>query len=84
MRAWSGVYFIPEMLAFQQVPLDTPPSTELSARVDRWTSMTVWREPLDVISFLSFSLALFWLRRPARKAAGHENRVTFTSAVSSY
>jgi hypothetical protein len=63
MRVWSGVFFIPEMLAFQQVPPGTPASAALSARVERWTSMTVWREPLDVISFLSFSLALFWLQR---------------------
>ena len=63
MRGWSGVYFIPEMLASQQVAPDTPPSAALSERVSRWTGMTVWREPLDVISFLSFSLALFWQRR---------------------
>ena len=42
---------------------NAPASADLSARVERWASMTVWREPLDVVSFLSFTLALFWLRR---------------------
>jgi hypothetical protein len=37
MRVWSGLFFIPEMLAFQQVPLDEAPSAALAARVARWT-----------------------------------------------
>jgi hypothetical protein len=63
MRVWSGLYFIPEMLAFQKVPLDSPPSAELSARVSRWTFWTWFREPLDIISFLCSLLALHALRR---------------------
>jgi hypothetical protein len=63
MRVWSGLFFIREMLAFQQVPLDAPPSAELSARVARWTYWTWFREPLDIISFLCSLLALYWLRR---------------------
>ena len=39
MRAWSGLFFIPEMLAFQQVPLDSAPSPELIARVESWTTV---------------------------------------------
>jgi hypothetical protein len=70
MRVWSGVFFIPEMLAFQQVPLDSAPSTELGARVDRWTAQTVWREPLDVLSFVCFLRAFFWFKRPS--GAAHE------------
>lgn len=57
MRVWSGFYFIPEMLSFQKVPLDAAPSAELSARVSRWTFLTMFREPLDVISFLTWLLA---------------------------
>ena len=57
MRVWSGFYFIPEMLAFQKVPLDAPPSPELVARVSRWTFLTWFREPLDVISFLCWLIA---------------------------
>jgi hypothetical protein len=64
MRAWSGLFFIREMLEFQKVPLDSPASAELTARVARWTFWTWFREPLDVLSFLSFLLALFWLKRP--------------------
>lgn len=64
MRVWSGRYFIREMLEFQNVSVDSPPSTELSARVARWTYWTWFREPLDVISFLCFLLALYWLMRP--------------------
>jgi hypothetical protein len=63
MRSWSGPFFIREMLAFQKIPLDSAPSTELSARVARWTCWTWFREPLDVISFLCFLLALYWLER---------------------
>lgn len=57
MRVWSGFYFIPEMLAFQKVPPDAPPSAELAARVSRWTFLTWFREPLDVISFVSWLIA---------------------------
>ena len=58
MRVWSGLFFIPEMLAFQKVPLDSTPTVELSARVSRWTRWTWFREPLDIISFLFSLLAL--------------------------
>ena len=37
MRVWSFLFFIPEMLAFQNVPLDSAPSADLAARVSRWT-----------------------------------------------
>lgn len=63
MRVWSGLYFIPEMLAFQKVPLDSVPSAELSARVSRWTFWTWFREPLDIISFACSLFALYWLKR---------------------
>ena len=63
MRVWSGLYFIREMLAFQQISLDSPPSVELSARVARWTFWTWFREPLDLIAFVCFLFALLWLRR---------------------
>jgi hypothetical protein len=71
MRVWSVLFFIPEMLAFQRVPLESPPSAELTARVAAWTFWTWFREPLDVLSFLAFLLALFWLKRPA-DATRHE------------
>jgi hypothetical protein len=64
MRVWSGLFFIREMLAFQKVPLDSPPSAELSARVASWTFWSWFREPLDAISFVCFLLALSWLKRP--------------------
>ena len=63
MRVWSGLFFIPEMLAFQQVPLDSAPSAGLSARVSRWRFWTWFREPLDLISFLCSLFALYWLKR---------------------
>jgi hypothetical protein len=63
MRAWSGVFFIPQMLAFQKIPPDFPPSAELSAQVARWTRWTWFREPLDIISFVFSLLALYWLGR---------------------
>jgi hypothetical protein len=58
MRVWSGLFFIREMLAFQKVPINSAPSPELSARVARWTFWSWFREPLDIISFLCFLLAL--------------------------
>jgi len=63
MRVWSGLFFIPEMLAFQKVPLDEAPSAALSARVSRWTFWTWFREPLDVVSFVCALLAVYWLKR---------------------
>jgi hypothetical protein len=63
MRVWSGLFFIPEMLAFQKIPLDSPPSAELSARVARWTFWTWFREPLDIISFFCSLSALHWSNR---------------------
>jgi len=58
MRVWSALFFIPEMLAFQKVPVDSPPSAELLTRVSKWTFWSWFREPLDVVSFLFSLLAL--------------------------
>jgi hypothetical protein len=63
MRAWSGLFFIAEMLAFQKIPVDSARSAELSARVSKWTFWTWFREPLDIISFLCSLLALYRLKR---------------------
>ena len=57
MRLWSAVYFIPEMLAFQATRIDSAASADLLSRVHRWTSLTWWREPLDVLSFFCALLA---------------------------
>ena len=62
MRTWSVVFFIPEMLAFQQIPAAAPPTPELDTRVAGWIFWTVFREPLDVFSLLC-ALALRWFRR---------------------
>jgi hypothetical protein len=63
MRVWSGFYFIPEMLAFQKIPLDSPPTAELLARVEGWKFWTLFREPLDIISYLCWLLSLYWFKR---------------------
>jgi hypothetical protein len=65
MRVWSGLFFIPKMLAFQKVPLDAGPSAALSTRVARWTYWTWFREPLDIIALLCALLALYGLKRCA-------------------
>jgi hypothetical protein len=62
MRVWSGLFFIREMLEFQKIPLDAPPSAELSARVAAWTFWSWFREPLDILSFVCFLLALYQAR----------------------
>src|SRR5262245_60815948 len=48
MRVWSGLFFIRELLEFQKMPLDSPASAELSARVASWTFWTWFKEPLDI------------------------------------
>jgi len=62
MRVWSFLFFIPEMLAFQNVPLDSahPPSSRLGSP-DGHSGR--FREPLDIISFLFSLLALYSLNR---------------------
>ena len=70
MRPWSAVFFIPEMLAFQQIPAAGPPSPELDTRVASWIFWTVFREPLDVFSFLCALLALHWFKRDSRPLGG--------------
>jgi hypothetical protein len=68
MRVWSALFFIREMLEFQKIPLDSAPSAELSGRVASWTFWSVFREPLDIITFLCFLLALYWLNRSGSRA----------------
>jgi hypothetical protein len=51
MRLWSALYFIPEMLAFQEMRLDNPPSAGVLSSVPRWTSLTWWRERLTCCRF---------------------------------
>ncbi len=58
MRVWSFAYFIPEMLRFQTVPLDQPQSAGLLNRVSRWTRLTWFREPLDLITYFCLLIAL--------------------------
>ena len=70
MRAWSAVFFIPEMLAFQQIPAGAPPSSELDTRVASWIFWTVFREPLDVFTLLCALLALHWFKRDSRPLGG--------------
>ena len=62
MRVWSGLFFIPEMLAFQKIPVESAPTAELAARVSRWAFWSWFREPLDIISFLFSLLALYSLK----------------------
>jgi hypothetical protein len=69
MRVWSGLFFIPEMLAFQKVALDAPASAELTARVQSWTFWTWFREPLDLLSFVCFLLGFSRAREPALQAS---------------
>ena len=58
MRLWSALYFIPEMLRFQKIPLEGEASAELLARVSRWTMLTWFREPLDLITQFCLLIAL--------------------------
>ena len=76
MRVWSGIYFIPEMLSFQKIPLDAAPTAELTMRVSKWTFWTRFREPLDIISFLTWLLAFGNSRRKlAPSSTAHDQNV---------
>lgn len=58
MRAWSFIYFIPEMLEFQKIAVDSQSSDNLIDRVSKWKTLTYWRAPLDIISFFCTMWAL--------------------------
>ena len=74
MRVWSALFFIPEMLAFQQIPTTSPSSPELDARVASWTFWSWFREPLDIISFVCALLAWRRCDRPLSGEAGQDAR----------
>jgi hypothetical protein len=54
MRIWSAFDFIPKALAFEQMAPDM--ITETAAR--RWTSLSRWRLPLDVVTCAAMFMAL--------------------------
>jgi hypothetical protein len=58
MRVWSFAYFIPEMLRFQNISLDAPRTAALLDRVRKWTRLTWFREPLDLITQFCLLIAL--------------------------
>jgi hypothetical protein len=58
MRAWSFTYFIPEMLRFQNIPLDQPQTAALLDRVRTWNRLTWFRDPLDLITQFCLLIAL--------------------------
>ena len=60
MRAWSFAYFIPEMLSFQKIALESVADPELATRIQKWITLTWWRVPLDFITFgcLLWSLSI--------------------------
>jgi hypothetical protein len=58
MRVWSFAYFIPEMLRFQNISLDEPRTAALLDRVRKWTRLTWFREPLDLITQFCLLIAL--------------------------
>ena len=68
MRVWSGIFFIREMLGFQKIALDSPPTPELLARVSSWIFWSWFREPLDIMTFLCCLLALYWFKRMDEQA----------------
>lgn len=58
MRTWSFAYFIPEMIAFQKIDVSAALDPSWVERVERWTTLTWWRMPLDLLSAGSFIAAL--------------------------
>ena len=58
MRVWSAFYFIPEMLRFQQIPVESEATQQLLSRANRWTRLSWFREPLDLITQVCLLVAL--------------------------
>jgi hypothetical protein len=58
MRTWSFAYFIPEMIAFQHIDVNVPLDPSWVHRIEKWTALTWWRMPLDLLSAGSFFAAL--------------------------
>lgn len=50
MRIWTFAYFIPEITAFMQMPLDGPSTPELVARTQKWGWLSHGRGLLVLVS----------------------------------
>ena len=64
MRLWSGLFFVRELLAFQENVSSPASSAKHAATVAQSTYLTWFRGPLNVVSFLCVLLALYWLKAP--------------------
>ena len=64
LRLWSGLFFIRELLAFQENPSYSVSAAKFYARVAESTYWTWFRGPLSVVCFLCVLLALYWLKIP--------------------
>jgi hypothetical protein len=57
----TGVYFVKEILAFSKLDKDTVMTPELLKRVERWQTLTTWRNILQVAGMVSLVIACFYL-----------------------
>ena len=67
------MFFIPEMLAFQQIPAGAPPLPRARHACRQLIFWTVFREPLDVFTLLCAPLALHWFKRDSRPPGSHDS-----------
>jgi len=71
MRAWTFVYFVPEILAFMSIPPEGPSSPELAARARLWGALGWVRR---VLIAATSALVLLALMAPAEQGAAGQTK----------
>ena len=71
MRAWTFVYFVPEIMAFMSTPPEGPSSAELAARARLWGALGWVRRVLIAATSV---LALLALMAPAEQRAAGQTK----------
>jgi hypothetical protein len=73
MRAWTFVYFVPEILAFMSIPPEGPSSAELAARARLWGALGWVRRVL--IAATSVLVLLAHMAPAEQGAAGRTKEI---------
>jgi hypothetical protein len=74
VRAWTFLYFVPEIAHFMAIPPEGPFSPELAARVSRWETLGWARRALIAATGVVLLLALMTPAGEGKPAAFRERR----------
>jgi hypothetical protein len=74
MRAWTFLYFVPEITQFATIPPESPLSPELAARVSLWAILGWARRALIAATGLAVLLALMTPADGRKPSATPERR----------